>query len=142
MFSDMISENNLTVACTNYIYQLDTPIKVPIFSKFIGEEMMFDILFDRIRIYLALDIDKMIELFNKEGYEAKWLTRKETNRYLDTKPQYQPLILNNKAIRLKIKDNELHVGSHMVTKILHDNILPSSFVGEYSGYLQSPIEKK
>lgn len=142
IFNAMANELSGRTHRTNYLYQLELPIKQPLFFKPFGEEIIFELLTGRLKLFLVIDIDKLIELFNSTGIKARWMTRKETNKYLDDKPMYRPYMYENQAIQVEVADRKLVLGSQFLTKILLDNVTPSSFVDQYKSYLTKPITKK
>lgn len=140
IFDGMVETLNLKTVSCNYLYILQLPIKEPLFFKPFGEEVFIDLLMERVKLFLAIDLDKLIYLFNQRGFEARWMTRKETNKYLDSKPMYEPFKYKHQSIQVKINDAELVLGSQFLTKLLLDNITPSSFVDQYRSYFEKPIQ--
>lgn len=139
IFNKMVEQLDLKTVSCDYLHLLELPLKEPLFFKPFGEEIIIDLLTERIKLYLAIDLDKLIFLFNQKGFEARWMTRKETNKYLDSKPLQKPFMHKNQSIQVKIKNSELVLGSQFLTKLLLDNITPSSFVDQYHSYSNKPI---
>ncbi|MEZ7515392.1 hypothetical protein [Flavobacterium frigidarium] len=125
----------------DYLHQLDIPIKAPLFVKPFSKEIMIELLTGRIKLFLAIDLDGLIQMFNERGIQARWMSRKETNKYLDSKPQYIPYMNNHQGILITINKHEIVLGSQFLTKILLDNITPSSFIDQYKSYHGEPIRK-
>lgn len=141
VFNSMVKELNSKTHKTDYLHQLDLPIKEPLFCKPFGEEAIFELLTGKLIFLLAIDIDALIALFNLKGFKARWMTRKETNKYLDSKPMYKPYILQNQAIQIEAGKHIIVLGSQFLSKILLDNVTPSSFVDQYHSYSEKPIKK-
>ena len=94
------------------------------------------------RLYLAVDLDKIVDLFNQRGCKARWMSKKETNKLLDTQLESKPLIHQHQAILLKVGKMILYLGSQLVTKLSLDNNTPTSFVDEYNAFRSEPITKQ
>jgi hypothetical protein len=115
----------------DYLTILNIPLKEPLFFKPFSNEIIFDLIFGRIKIFLAVNLEALIELFNKKGIEAKWLSRKETHKLLSSKRKYKPFIFKNQAIKIKVKENFRTLGDSFLIYLLLDNIIPTSFVERY-----------
>lgn len=76
----------------DYLSIIGLPLKEPLFFKPFGSKIIFDLMFGRLKIFLAINLDKFIELFNKNGIEAKWLSRKETHKLLERRKKYKPFV--------------------------------------------------
>lgn len=116
----------------DYLNIIGLPLKEPLFLKPLGTETIFDLLFGRIKIYLAINLDKLIELFNKKGIEAKWLSRKETHKLLGPDKKFHPFIYKNMAIQIVVDEEQIVLGDSFLIYLLLDNISPNSFVGRYN----------
>lgn len=110
---------------------LYAPLKEPLFFKPIGKEILFDLLFDRLKIYLALDINKLVDLFNEKGVAAKWLTPKATKRYL-SKGGSKPFVFKGRAIEVTSNGHILVLGTTFTVNLLLDNLTPSTIVARYA----------
>lgn len=114
----------------HYAHQIYMPIKEPIFYKPFGKEVLFDILFQRIKIYLCLNLDGFIKMFNESGIKAQWLSRKKTHEYLD-KGLPAPFRFDNKAITIAVNGKEIVLGDIFLSRIIYDNVKPSSIIEMY-----------
>ncbi|KAF5043986.1 hypothetical protein DSECCO2_496480 [anaerobic digester metagenome] len=119
----------------DFIQNLRIPITEPIFTKPLIDEHKFDIVFGNARIIMALDFDKVIEVFNDLGVIARWLSKKETHKYKESKTSGL-LIIDNQAIGLKYKWFDSILGDAFVTKIISDNMTPFSAILEYIKILE------
>ena len=142
VFNAMVDELSGRTHRTDYLFQLDLPIKEPLFFKPFGEEIFFELITGKLKLLLVIDIDRLIELFNSKGMQARWMSRKETSKYLDDKPMYKPYTQQNQAIEIIVGERVMVLGSQFLTKILLDNVTPSAFVDQYKSYLEPPIAKK
>lgn len=141
IFNRLVDNLEMRSQKIDYLHQLNIPIKSPLFVKPFSKEIMFELITGKIKLFLAIDLDELIQMFNERGLQARWMSRKQTNRYLDTKPQYLPYMNKHQGILITIDKNEIVLGSQFLTKILLDNIKPSSFIDQYKSYYGKPIEK-
>ncbi len=123
-------ENFLVIA---FRQGLKTDLVEPIFLKPFREKDIMDIVFDRTRIYAAISINSILEMFRKHGLEVRWLSRAETAKVRAKSPRLRLLMLNDRAISISNKDYELHPTDALVTRIVFDCLLPSSVVAMFSG---------
>lgn len=126
---DHIYEKNIIV---DYVSLIGIPLKEPMFFKPFGVERIFDILFGRVKIYLAINLEKLIDLFNTKGIPAKWLSRKETHKILDQRKKYKPFVFENKAIEIIVNGQNVTLGDSFIIYLLLDNIAPTSYVERYN----------
>lgn len=125
---DQIYEKNIIV---DYVNLIGIPLKEPLFFKPFGVENIFDILFGRVKIYLAINLEKLIELFNAKGIPTKWLSRKETHKILDLEKKYRPFVFENRAIEITLNGQSMTLGDSFLIYLLLDNITPTSYVERY-----------
>jgi len=125
---DHIYEKNIII---DYVNLIGIPLKEPMFFKPFGVESIFDILFGRVKIYLAINLEKLIELFNVKGISAKWLSRKETHKILDLEKRHRPFIFENRAIEITLNGQSMTLGDSFLIYLLLDNITPTSYVERY-----------
>lgn len=126
---DHIYEKNIIL---DYINLIGLPLKEPMFFKPFGVDNIFDIMFGRIKIYLAINLDKLIELFNTKGIPAKWLSRKETHKILDKQKRHKPFVFKNRAIEIIANGQNVTLGDSFLIYLLLDNITPTSYVERYN----------
>lgn len=129
--NDMVEQVNPKLYAVEYVGLLHVPLKEPVFFKPIGKECIFDLLFNRLRIFVALDFDKLFEKFSEKGITAAWATRKQTATYLAKKDQYRPFVRDNQAITLSANGKSLVLGDGFLVHLLYDNLLPSSLIDRY-----------
>lgn len=141
IFTGLLDDLEIRSQDIDYLHQLDIPIKAPLFVKPFSKEIMIELLMGKIKLFLAIDLDGLIQMFNERGIQAKWMSKRETNKYLDSKPQHIPYMNNHQGILITINKNEIVLGSQFLTKILLDNITPSSFIDQYKSYHGEPIKK-
>lgn len=117
---------------TSYNQQLGLPIKEPFFQNPLGIDRVMDIIMGRVRVLLTVDINALIEFFNLNGFEAGWLSRKETHKLIESnEKRMRPFIFENRAIYLKRNGVELTLGDSFLSRLMYDNLSPSSLVDIY-----------
>lgn len=112
----------------NFSEGLLVPTSEPIFLKPFREDDIFDIIFDRIRVYMVLDIDWMIKAFRERGGRADWLSRKETTKLLQQEKYDRPFVFEGRSISIENEKWSMFVGGGALRRIFFDNFLPSSVV--------------
>lgn len=115
----------------DYLNIVGLPLKEPLFFKPFGVETIFDIMFGRVQIFLAIDLDKFIERFNERGIKARWLNRKETHKLLVSGMKNKPFIFDNKAIEIIMNEQKVILGDSFIIYLLLDNITPSSYIDRW-----------
>ena len=114
---------------TNYILQdlrnIINSLNRPIFFLPFPKEFIFDILFGRIIVQLALDLDSYIELHKKFGYNAEWANRKETHAAKEI-AKSNLFTLNNKGIKVTLDDGTVIWLAHgTLNRIFFESIHPA-----------------
>jgi hypothetical protein len=117
--------NNVPI---NFRKGLNSPVCEPIFLKPLREDDIFDIIFDRTRVFMVLSLDWIIQAFRKQGAEVKWLSRKETNRLIHRSRYEQPFAFKGRAISVENDEWSLILTGGSLRRIFFDNFLPSSVV--------------
>ena len=117
---------------TNYITQIFVPIREPLFFKPIGKEHIFNLLFEKLTVIIAIDLDKLIEFFNQGGLKATWLSRKESFQYKEKKKtKHRPFFFNDQVIQLQSGEVTLVLGDQFLVRLTYDNLLPSALRQTY-----------
>ena len=115
----------------NLISGMNIPLALPIFSRQLPIEHMFDIVFGRVVVHLALNMDAFIELCNEMGLKACWSTRKEAAGYRRGKDY--PWFFDNRVILLgDEKSNVLDEGIFM--RIFFHGTKPKSAVNIFQSF--------
>lgn len=122
----------------NFRQGLGTTLAEPVFLKPFREDDIFDIVFDRTRVFLVLDLDWLIEAFRERGANASWLSGKETAKLRQQNKSERPFEFNGRAIAVENAEWSLILGDGSLRRILFDNLLPSSVVSMLMESLDSP----
>jgi hypothetical protein len=121
-------ENYITVDLMELLY---APLKEPLLFKPLGKEALFDLMFGRLKVYLALDLDKLISLFNEKGVSARWLSEKETKQH-KSRGGPKPFVYKKRAIQVSTNGITLILGTTFTVHLLLDNMNPSALVERYA----------
>ncbi len=90
------------------------------------ENVMNDLLFDRMRLVLYLDMQKYCDLYTANGFKVELLSKKETILYQKSFGSNLPL-LNGRAIKLtNPQGNSIGLGRGNLNRILFDLVRPIS----------------
>lgn len=117
-------------------------ISEPIFMKPFTDKQILDIILGRVKIYIGIDYEKFIEFSNFLGIKASWSTSKELHKYLDNK-SYSPkeiFSFENRGIKVDILSQQMFLGQGFFTKIIFDQILPSTMLLKYQYQLKKGID--
>lgn len=126
---EQISENYISCDLMQLVY---VPLKEPLMFKPIGKEVIFDLMFNRLKIFIGLDLDKLIALFNKEkGVAARWLSEKETKQQL-SRGGPKPFVHKGRGIEVKTKAHTIMLGTTFTVHLMMDNLTPSALVDRYA----------
>lgn len=115
-----------------YNSQLFAPIKEPIFQKPYGTDNIMNIVLGKVRMLVCVDLNKLLELFNSNGIEAKWMSRKETQKAKETGGKLpKPFEFEKQAISVIKDGRKLILGDGFLSRLVYDSLLPSSLVETY-----------
>jgi len=111
----------------------------PIFMKPIPDSTIMDIVLGRIKIYIGIDFEKLIEFANHLGIKATWSTSKELHKCLDNKSYNSTEIFsfNNRGIKISISGQDMFLGHGFISKIIFDHFLPSTMLLKYQAQIKS-----
>lgn len=110
-----------------------TMICEPIFLKPLTDQQVLDIVLGRIKIYIGIDIEKLIEFANHLGIKASWSSSKELHKLFSNKSYNSKEIFSfeNKGIKLNINGQDNFLGQGFLGKIIFDHFLPSTMLLKY-----------
>ncbi|WBS74046.1 hypothetical protein PF438_14210 [Elizabethkingia meningoseptica] len=116
----------------------------PIFLKPFPEDVIMDIVFGRIKVFIGIDYNNFIKFSNDLGVDASWSTAKELQKYLQkfTYNKREIFSIDNKGIKLEIDGNEIFVGHGFFSKILFDHFLPETMILKYVGMISDIVNRK
>jgi hypothetical protein len=108
----------------------------PVFMKPFREKDIFDIVFDRTRIYIAIGLDLILEMFKERGYDVRWASKRETAKLLarpeevklNSNRNYKLFTAEGRALAISNSEVEMYLGDALVTRLAYDNMVPSSFI--------------
>ncbi|MDD5417204.1 MAG: hypothetical protein PHU12_04500 [Candidatus Aenigmarchaeota archaeon] len=112
--------------------KIHTPTHRPLFITGIAEDFVFDILFDRMALFLYFSPQKFVELCKKKEINAAWITGGEYRRIKGEalKNKIVLLDIHDGIIRIKdrVQDFTQDIGLGMLYKIVYEFERPSSVV--------------
>lgn len=114
-------------------------ISEPIFLKPFTDEQIIDIALGKIKIFIGIDFDKLIEFSNALGIKASWSTSKELQNFISKAKYYSKefFSFNNKGIKVEIDGKEVFLGHGFFSKIIFDHFLPSTMLLKYQDSLHN-----
>lgn len=115
-------ENYIIVDALSVVGSLNKPIFYFPFSV----DLIFDILFERVKMYYMLNVDKFMDIYTSYGYVAKWASRKETHRVEEAMKLQGLLKFKNRGIKIMNSEgNEIWLFGGTVLRIIFEHIYPS-----------------
>jgi hypothetical protein len=135
-----IIEGLLKEDTDNYIIvdwlSITNNVSQPLFLKPFPPSFIIDILTGKKKVIFGLNLDNLIELFNRIGIKTKWLSTKETAKRRSLGSKSGMIEINNRAISMRFPDREEEVmlGGGVISKIFFDNILPSNMAISLMSY--------
>lgn len=109
----------------NLMSTMAIPLALPIFIRSLPIESIFDILFGRVVVHVALQIDVLIEICKKQGLDARWSSTKEAGR-MRNNPQAKPWIFENKMVMVGKGDNIGPISDGLFLRIFGHGITVAS----------------
>lgn len=100
-------------------------ITEPIFLKPFDDDIIRELLSGEVIVFMSIDFNKVIELFNQKGMSARWLSRKETHTLKQNKfYANELLIFEDRAIGLSKGKVSGELANGFLTRIISDNLYP------------------
>ncbi|MCX5983145.1 MAG: hypothetical protein NTY89_15415 [Nostocales cyanobacterium LacPavin_0920_SED1_MAG_38_18] len=104
---------------------LDSPLAEPFFIKPFTKDQLIAMILKEIKIFIAIDFDEMINILNKTGLQADWISRSKTED-LKLNRKNEIFTFEHRAIQCKLNDVSVTMGKGLVSKMIFSHILPSS----------------
>ena len=97
-----------------------------LFSKPYPEDMIMDILFGKVQIFVGIDYDKLIEYANDIGLPLRWSTKRELQDIRERSPLAVNEIFgfNNKGLVIADGETQAFLGMGFMSRLLFDNKTP------------------
>ena len=97
------------------------------------ENVAIDLLFNKMRVVLYLDIDKFISFCSSKGYRIEQLSNKITNIAKSKMPNLP--LYNDKALKVITPEGKsMSIGDGLFNKMFFDLVTPLSLLGIVSAY--------
>jgi hypothetical protein len=110
---------------TNILQSMYAPLGLPVFSRKLEVEQIFDLLFGRSFILLGLHLDRFIASARKTGLPMRWSTRKEAARL---SKRSMGLFVNNCVPIVDREGGPVAVGGGIVDRIFFHGVRPRSVI--------------
>ncbi len=110
---------------TNLMNCMFIPLALPLFTRDLPSEQMFDLLFGRVIVNFGIHLDRFVELANRVGVQMRWSSK----RHAATVGSGQgSLRVGNRVMVAERGDAELTVFDGLITRILFEGIRPVSAI--------------
>ncbi len=133
-----------SIFVVDYERQIYSPITDPLFLKLMVKENIFDLLFERLKVIISIDVEKLIAFFNAGGLKTELLSRKESVQFKKGNPKNRPFFLDERVISMKDEHLTLTLGDSFLIRLLFDNLMPSSlrqtYIDIFSGAQPPPAD--
>ncbi len=127
---DQHIEHKVIVDARSSMKTMDCPLLFMPFSK----QLIIDILLGKVLMYLMLDIDKFMKLFEFYGTRCSWTSRKEATKIKEGTKNLNIYLDNNRAIKMKNANGvEAIMAMGTITKIIFNHIKPT-YIAYASNY--------
>lgn len=105
-------------------------VSEPIFTKPLPKPFIFDVLLNRIKVIIGLDLDAFINTCNRNGTPARWMSKKETAQVSQMGSSKFLVIKNGRGIAINTgeKSEDIVLGGGVISKMIFDNIYPSNII--------------
>lgn len=111
----------------NLIDCMLNPLALPIYLRRIPRESMFDILFGRAIVWLAIDADAFAKLASYQGLPLRWSTKREAGE-LRKRKGGEPWLLENRMLVIDRPGSLSAVSMGLLLRIYFHAVVPSSAV--------------
>lgn len=102
-------------------------ISQPLFAKNFSPDFIIDILTGKVRVFIGIDGDELIKIFEHFKVEAAWMSKKMTEKYKQQNKEI--VVFNGQGLKLKYPTGlEGCLTGGFMSKVVYDNIKPSSMI--------------
>lgn len=132
---DQNIEHKLIVDARSVMKTMDCPLLFLPFSR----QLIIDILLGKVLMFLMLDIDKFMKLFDYYGTTCSWTSRKEATMLNESTKNLYLYLNGNRAIKMKnVHGVESIMTMGVLAKILFNHIRPT-YMAYSSNYFTNAI---
>lgn len=98
----------------------------PIFMKPFPDEVLLDIAFGKIKVFIGIDYNKLIEFANDIGLSLRWSTTKEFAKITEGLPMKSKEVFSNhnKGLVIDYKGHQIFLGMGFMVRLLFDHKTP------------------
>lgn len=98
----------------------------PLFFLPFSPDFIFDLIFNRTKMYFMLVLDKYMELYSEFDLKAEWASRKETAKANEIAKGYDIFKLKNRGIKIKTgAEEDIWLSNGILTRIFFEHVYPS-----------------
>ncbi|MES2275457.1 MAG: hypothetical protein V4592_05515 [Bacteroidota bacterium] len=105
----------------------------PLFVAPFLREFIFDLLFQRVKLYFVVEVEPFMALFNRYGMRAEWMRRSETTRLKEEYQLDELFLVDNRGIKVTHDETQQvsYLQSGIFNKLYFEHIYP-----DYVAYSQ------
>ncbi|MFT3828407.1 MAG: hypothetical protein QM691_01745 [Opitutaceae bacterium] len=107
----------------NLMQCMEVPLALPVFSRNLSTESIFDLLFGRCRVYVGINLDGLIKNIESLGVRARWASRKETGRL---NKNGQAVLFEHRAIVCENGKDNCVIGDGLLLRMAFHGLTPRS----------------
>ncbi|MBN3928007.1 hypothetical protein [Nostoc sp. NMS4] len=109
----------------NYVSScLNKPLAEPFFIKAFTKDHLVAMTFGKVKFFIAIDFDELINISRKMGLKSDWISRKKTAQLNLTK---EMIIFDNQAIEFSLnEDMSIFMSGGLVFRMIFSHVIPSS----------------
>lgn len=78
----------------------------PLFVAPFPRKFIFDLLFQRVKLYFVVEVEPFMALFNRYGMSAEWMSRSETTRLKEEYQLDELFLVDNSAIKVTYDETQ------------------------------------
>lgn len=137
----------IKVHTDNYVFidwlSITKNLSAPLFAKPFDRGFIIEVMTGSVKVFIGINMDRLIEVFNDNGLVTRWLTKKETARAKQKYSEHHLVIVNHRGIALTYPGSQQAVMSGgILSKILYDSNLPSSLAAGIASAALNSFENK
>ncbi len=130
---EVLKEFNNDYPVYDLMSTLGITVSEPVFVKPFGDDHIIDLVIGRIKMYIGIDFDKLIQFSNDMGLPMRWSTRKELAKLIGemSGDRAEVFSFDNKGLIIQdqeTKETPMFVGHGMLVKMMFDHIKPMTLV--------------
>jgi len=123
--------------------QITEQLSETLFAKPLPRQFVVKIMTGQAKIIIGINLDELINTFNKNGLKTRWMSTKETAKIKAAAKGMDIITSKNRAIGITLPSGvEAVMSGGIISKIAFDNILPSSLAASMASAKPPKKNKK